>query len=122
LAIALLLAIASGDWRGVEQIIFCVKKPNFFYACLFITPMDIKVARLSDCKEPSFVVGFTITDEKTRQSVYLDAFVAKTELPADATDEDIAQRAWPMVKQRADAFLEECSKVSIVGKNFVPSE
>ncbi|NBS69341.1 hypothetical protein EBT31_10585 [bacterium] len=84
--------------------------------------MDIRVARLNEIATPSYVVGFSVTHTKSGQSVYLDAFVPKEEATSKLTEEQIAQKAWVEIKDRADAFLKECDRASdsIVGKQFIP--
>lgn len=71
--------------------------------------MEVRIARLDTCPTPSKVVGFTILHKPTGKSLYLDAFVPIDDC-ADATEHEIAQKAWSTVKPNATQWIEELEK------------
>lgn len=82
--------------------------------------MDVHVARFDSCPKPSKVVGFTIVHKSTKKSLYLDAFVPLDECE-DATDHEVAQKAWQRVKPGATQWIAEIDKnaKSVVGMHII---
>jgi hypothetical protein len=84
--------------------------------------MEVRVARMDTCPKPSHVVGFTIQHPPSQKSLYLDAFVPLDGMPDNATETEIAKKGWAMIKDAANAWLDECEKKSssLVGSVFEP--
>ena len=84
--------------------------------------MQIQIARVDQCKEPSHIVGFAITHRESGKSVYLDAFVPLHESEGLSREELVA-KAYSTIKPAVDQFEKECTAAttSIVGKTFDPS-
>jgi flagellar hook assembly protein FlgD len=79
--------------------------------------MKIQIARVDQCKEPSHIIGFTVTHESGK-SIYLDAFVPLSE--EFASDEEMVKKAYENVSSSIEAFNKECSAQaeSMIGKQF----
>ena len=84
--------------------------------------MQIQIARVDTCQQPSYIVGFAIQHESGK-SVYLDAFVPLDSVDAESTSQEVlVAKAYESIKSSVEAFKKECDvhSSSVVGKKFDP--
>lgn len=85
--------------------------------------MAVQVARIDPCDVPSYVVGFSVTHVPTKRSLYLDAFIPKTEIDKEGDQDELVKKAYDRLEKTIKQFQSECEnqQTSIIGKRFDPS-
>lgn len=82
--------------------------------------MQVQIARIDECPQPSKIVGFALRHEASGKSMYVDAFVPLSEIEG-VSESDIVTRAFERIRSSVTAFEAECSKETVVGKLVDPS-
>jgi len=83
--------------------------------------LQIHVAKMDECQVPSHIVWFRVAHPASGKIVVLDSRVPLSETK-DMKQEDIARKAYDLVKDAIQKFKEECEMedVSVVGRTIDP--